>query len=253
MSNLVPERRPDKNGRMVTRHVLPASKEPKRSSRIPAPVVKKQDRGSLVSSLTASIAKQMGFTRDDYDEWYGIQGSLEEYSDRTLDRLSAAWKPRTQISSAIALMVHHSESEEFIREFATFGGIVSDSTTGMNMAMSFVRSLHHYKQLPQVDDYSAADEKTKEACRSLIGLAERLRDARKDFGSDSQPIAGIPHDYDSYDTPVIQSEGLVQLVVDRPEDVERIGDIAILRRTTDATAIVEVMDADIKSLSSGVL
>lgn len=253
MSKLVPERRPDKNGRMVTRHVLPVTKEYKSVSRIPAPVAKKQDRNSIIFSLTRSISEQMGFALHDQNEWYEIETSLDEYSDKMLERLSAAWQPRTQIATAIAKMVYHGESEDFIREFATFGGVISDETTGMEMAMSFVRSLHHYKQLPQVDDYSTANKKTKEACRALMVLAERLRDERKQFSSDSPPVIGVPHDYDSYNTPVVQGDSLIQLVVDRPDDVQRIGDIVIARRTTDAQTIVDVMDYDIKSLSNGVL
>jgi hypothetical protein len=216
-------------------------------------MAKKQDRASLIFSLTTNISKQMGFELHDQNEWYEIQGSLEEYSDKTLERLSAAWQPRTQLSSAIAIMVYHGESEAFIGEFAMFGGMIPDDSTGMHKAMSYVRSLHHYPQLPQVDDYSKADEKTKTACRGLLALTSRLSEVRKDFSSDSQPVAGIPHDYDNYNTPVIQDEGLVQLVVDRPEDAQIIGDSAIARVTTDAQTIISVMDYDIKSLSSGVL
>jgi hypothetical protein len=253
MSKLVPERRTDKNGRTVTRHVLPVTKEYKSSSRIPAPMAKKQDRESLIFSLGTSISTQMGFAVTDQNEWYEIQYSLEEYSDKTLARLHAAWQPRTQVSSAIALMVYHGESEAFLGEFAMFGGMIPDDSTGMHKAMSFVRALHHYPQLPQVDDYSTADEKTKQACRGLMALTSQLMEARRDFDSDNQPVAGIAHDYDNYNTPVIQDEGLVQLVVDRPEDAQRIAEVAIARVTTDAQTIISVMDYDIKSLSSGVL
>lgn len=254
MSKLVPQRRPDKNGKMVTRHVRASDVDDKQVWTPPAPArLAVDNRKTWIFQLSGKITTQMGFSISDQDEWYQIEYSLEEYSDQLLKRLNDVWKPRTQLSSAIAVMVYHGESEQFIREFAMFGGIVADETTGMSMAMSFVRSLHGYKELPQVEDYSAADAKTKAACRALLVLAERLRDGRKEFSEDEPPIIGVPHDYDSYNTPVIQDAGLVQLVVDRPDDVQRIGDIALARRTTDAETIISVMDYDTQSLASGVL
>lgn len=255
MSHLNPVLRPDKNGKMVTRHVRPSSQERKPAPKLPAPepVAKETSRYFNLKNLTNGVCRQMGFELHNSNEWYDINIALDSYSDDLLDRLAAAFKPRTQIASAIGLMVYHGESEAFVREFAKFGGMVPDETTGMHMTISFIRALHMYPQLPQVEDYSTADEKTQEACRGLIQLSLRLRDERNRFDSDNQPITTHDHDYDNYMTLTVASSELVQLVIDRPEDAGRIADIAVDRATTDAKAIASVLDYDTKSLSSGVL
>ena len=250
MSKLVPERRVDKNGKAVIRHVKPANAQPRKS--LPAPSTGVPRREAVVSRLTREIATQMGYTMEDQNDWEEIHETLKGYSDEFLIRLNDAFKPRTQLATAIARMVYHQETEEFVREFAAFGGVIPDESNGMEIAMSYVRSLHHYPQLPQMDDYSKADETTKQVIREIMLLTLRLEDEIVLFG-DTDPVRSIRHDYDSFDTPVLQEDGLVQLIVDRPEDAKRIGDIAIERSTGDPRAIVEVMDHGTKSLSGGVL
>lgn len=252
MSELVPERRVDKNGRSVIRHVKPSNAGKARKS-LPAPSSATPTRGQILHRLTTGIATQMGYTLEEQDEWHAINETLEGYSDQFLTRLNAAFKPRTQIATAIAVMVYRDETEQFIREFAAFGGVIPDESNGMDLAMAYVRSLHHYPQLPQVDDYSVADEATKQACRELMLLTYRMEDEIVLFEGGTDPVKTIAHDYDSFSTPVLNHDGLVRLIIERPQDAQRIGDIAIERGTGDPRAIVEVMDHGVSSLSGGVL
>ena len=238
---------------MVTRHVLNGGGK-KSPVKLPSPSANVPDAHSdQVSRLTQIIARQMGLPDWPDDDREEISLTLDGYSDALLTRMLQVCKDRTQTASAIGVMVYRDEPESFIREFAVFGGLVQDKTTGMEISMPFVRSLHHYPQLPQIDDYSQSDDSTKLACRELILLAAQLMDEAESFSEENQPIKSIQHDYDSYNTPIINSDGLVKLIVDRPEDAKRIGEIVMERKTLDAQTIVGVMDYNTKSLSSGVL
>jgi hypothetical protein len=236
----------------VIRHVKPSSTE-KTGRGIPAPSTGARRHDEILNRLTREIATQMGFTLDDRNEWLEIHQTLSEYPEKMVSRLNDAFKPRTQLATAIALLVYRAESEEFIREFAAFGGVIPDESNGMDLAMAYVRSLHHYPQLPQMDDYSTADETTKQVCRELMLLTHRMEDEIVLFDGGVDPVRTIQHDYDSYNTPVLNHDGLVRLIMERPQDAQRIGDIAIERGTGDPRAIVEVMDHEVSSLSGGVL
>ena len=130
-------------------------------------------------------------------------------------------------------------------------------------------ALRHYPQLPELDNYSNANDDTRETINALLTVTARLekenteRRLRNNVVRDKTLgiFHGLPLEYlkpkrvahGLVRAMVISSEPLVQLIVDNPDKADHIADIVIDRDTVDVPFIDSIINSSTVAVSTGTL
>ena len=93
--------------------------------------------------------------------------------------------------------------------------------------------------------YETDDMRSLQIISALITATTKMYEA-----DDTKGISHISSPGEGY---TLNNDGLIELIVQRPEDAERIADIAIARDNPEASIIEEVLDAEQPALSDGLL
>lgn len=225
MTNLNPEQRPDKTGKVVTRWVLPA-KQANVKVVIPAPSVETEPKTTLHDVL-GDAARDVDF--NDYDP----------RAFDLLERAVEAAHGKPKASSVLA----NSLRENFYR-------IIGDSAVDLprihNLAVlaetvlvrgvklseiePFVHGLNHYPEFEHVSDLLLdIDDSQREQAKALAYAALKLderfvehvvgasEDAEEEGGWDVEPEDELMDRH-------ITNQKLVRLIMDQPDKVDRIID-----------------------------
>ena len=278
MNNLMPEQRPDKNGKIVTRHVkvdvsghsinlpLPAPVVP------PAPVESEMEslRWDLTSAIMEATVRYEDWGRGDEDDFDindgegirsdGIFFHLDGYPDyliKSLDELRRE-DPNGKFHTIASMIADQGEDEKFIDNFIEFGELDDDDDSGLNVAL--VRSLDHYLPLASHGRYLGhathirdADPEVQEGVRALLSVARHLAEVSHSEDFDEKEFKLIPHNYDFHAAPVITNLDLVDFIMDNPKKATEIGNAISKRRVFDPEAIRGIMEHPEQALADGVL
>ena len=242
-NSLVPIRRPDKNGRMVTRWVRSWEVESS-ALNVPAPVILSPS-GRDTEKMRSELSDALGGSA--YEDAVGnITNNLDNLTGKTLEVLIDSYRADERGKDALGLWVskygnrNNGEfGEQMIREMTTYRPAFS-SDADPNFIEHAVSALGEYKQLPRTGDYSSVEPELQEFIHGLMSITEHLHSEWFDQDEDS-----VPH--------IIQNKELVALIFEHPEQVEMVRAAMIERKTEDADIIREVLNSESTSLSQGAL
>lgn len=238
-NNLTPTPVVDKNGRQTTVYrkgaVSPVVKSLPKVSHVADTVV--SDRDMLIESLV-----------DGYSA-YGLASSslpreLASYPDEVLDALWELYDadPEGRASSLGGMVrrriMYDHRDVSGVREALRFFPIVHGFYS-YRVLSPIVDSLHRYSELPACEDFTQQPESVQRQCDALLTVHRELLD--------SYPM-GI-----NQGAHILKSSELIDLIMREPDKAERIGRIIGERKSDDVAMIREVLSAEVKSMSSGVL
>lgn len=174
-----------------------------------------------------------------------LRKTISNYPSDIIEQLAKAVAQK-QLPYTISLLISEGDKSYLIREALCFIPHLPDMP-GFR-ALVFLKSLHHHTQLPPLDDYSA-NETTRKQCIALMivinGIYDRIRE--------SYNLALIKRNPQSGSIETLGGDGLVELVLQRPEDAARIVDIIVARKTGDAEMIRQVLNHETPALAEGAL
>jgi hypothetical protein len=265
MSNLVPEPRQDKNGKIVVRHVKVEVGGHTINVPIPAPhpVASTQPKVDPVEALCADLSYAIMEATMDFDSLSddaegendlareGIYSHLKTFPPELVTVLNDLRVNDNSLFNELARRVEQREPARFVSNIIsyvrTYGGDWDQQT-------SFVRSLDYYTELNQNDDVFAEGSVEDSKVKAILAVASAIY-RHADHGNEDadQAMRWEPHDFDFLPSPVIGSEELTNYVL---ENYERGSDIAKIikeRKVFTLDEIKIVMDHPETSLSGGVL
>lgn len=146
----------------------------------------------------------------------------------------------------ITLVCNSHVNANTIHEYLSFRPYL-DEKTYRGAALSFIKGLRMYPQLPPADNYAATDGHVQAQVIALLRVVEKM-DADHDTSDNMNP----PISYDR-GIAVLTGDDLIRLVIANPEKAEMIAQTIIERGTSDAALIASVIGTDAQSLSRGTL
>lgn len=149
----------------------------------------------------------------------------------------------------VSVLISYGEDSNYIREALCFYPHIK--TKSAYLADVFLKSLRHYPQLPNVPDYSSADELTRKQCIAIMIATDIIhsRMAIRDRVSFLTPKHSPAGDA----VQMITGNGLVELLMDKPDDAHRIAEIIVTRATGDAELIKSILNHETPVLADGIL
>lgn len=236
--NLVPKVITDKNGVTTTRWVKPDKSVP--ASAIP--------QMSPVATPTASSRDLMV---DELLKWFGecdeysidvekVLKAIPKYGNDTLELISADMQNGAEARDIAALWISlYSDQETYIRELFAYRAAF-DPSTDYSFVEEAVHYLHQWDELPDDDDYSKADEELKQKIYDVLGVTE----------------TAIAEDYEMAregNDPILPAD-LRRLIMDRPDDLDRINEIMMNNPgVRSGEQIAMMLDSDSPAIANGIL
>jgi hypothetical protein len=244
MSGLVPEKRLDKNQKLVTRYVKPAGAD----SRVFSPPV--PSVGNDKSHLLGDALKALGV----HSVSGGYAEGLSAYSESTLRMIvenvassgTAIWS-----GEVTQLLLDPDLKERDLREYIRYAPSVEDESD-VGRALNYVRGLKHNSVLGGLDDLSDLDDETTESCRTMVKVAVWAQNKEQD-GNDT--VGGTVYD-PSADAllPFISKGKLTEIIVKYPKRGDDILGYVSERGFESADDLVHFLEAGVHtSLIEGVL
>jgi hypothetical protein len=273
MSNLIPEVRVNKNGIPVTKHVK-RSNEGRSQAALTAATVK--------SSYSYDLRKQI-----EEHVYNAHERGLSGYS--SLRSLTQIMPWRNTLSDATLeayLEAIHSRPEDGFADLllGVFNGYHKDWEASAYLEISKLDPQQNLTGSSDKDKYGRGDKAYRRACSvyrglghydafsyevpldmldkndpmvtktlGIVRLTHRICNESESIGMESMFVDN-PADALRWDHVVrLEPQSLAALAADRPDDADRIADVVVEREITDTDAIVNILDADVSHLSSGVL
>lgn len=245
-SHLTPETITDVNGKVTTVYRKNGAAGPVPKAVIPAPA---PAPASLPFDRVEYISELLSYWSDhntnsfDEDE---IIGKFWELEDATLLAIDIDYQLDSGDGERMEAIYdwvgyYGEEREEYLRELVTYAGTFADDRSANFIEESIV-FLKDSGVLPPMTDYSQAGPDLEKGIRNILSITEAV------FSDQYMNVAG---DVDNV-FPVLPNE-LLTLILSRPDDVERIKQIATTRDTMDAEFVRSVLDSDAPAVSEGVL
>jgi hypothetical protein len=253
--------RPDRNGKLVTRHVLAKNTGPDHGARIPpvalAPVREKLAVDHLEEEFRSMDDELKEDCPDEYD--VDIEVLVERLRSRSTHVLNAYWKVmETRECNGLEYFLLSALNDD--QSDKTLGYLLLSADKYVQIDSNWLEKyggtqgykdiLHAYQGLLEhdhlldlPDDILTAGEESQERYRALIHVVEDLeclQDDRYAILRDGKPTK-------------ILDGGLVRLVADRWQYVDAIRSVIEERETGDAHVIQAVLDAQVQALREGVL
>lgn len=243
-SHLVPTPIVDKNGKPTTTYTKPSQTAAKKLA-MPSPVVPSlKDR--QIDDIVVHVAGSMSL--DEMSQYDDIRQLLSDYPDILIKRIADAISEQ-KLPYITAALIGNKSRAATVEEALTFHRYMD--TDSPDQAWCVMRGLHHYAQLPKVDDFSLTDEATQKQVIALI-IATEIMDNDWYFNSSK----GLP--LGMIDTPdgkieIINDPKIVDLLMERPERAAQIADIIVERKSTDIDLIVNILNMQNSDIAEGVL
>jgi hypothetical protein len=248
---LVPTVTTDKNGKVTTVYTKPVG-VPETSFVIPAPTFTKEastGRTATANRVSSAVCETLSL---DGEHAKRVNSALVDYPDDLIAKLDHHFTSDSHGTYFTAMAIDKKATHSFVNEVIAFGANFQTDST--ELAHCMIRSLHHYNQLPSMDDYSLAPKEVRTQCIAILAVTEALDDHAY-FNDVALPLKYTPNagDNDS-DYALLQGDDLIALVLERPLDASEIADIIIERGTSDVELIREIMSQDdSRALNSGIL
>lgn len=249
-TGLIPTVTTDKNGKVTTVYTKPVGGS-ETNSVIPAPTFAKEastGHTATVDRVTSAVYELM----DGKKKADRIKATLAAYPEALVAKLDDKFAKKDHGVYALATAVENGETPSFVGEAMEFGQYFQ--TDSVELANCMIRSLHQYKQLPSMEDYSLAPKDVQEQCNAILTVTEAL-DNHAYFNDVALPLKYTPSTGGmSNDYTVLQGDDLIALILERPRDAETIADLIIERQTGDAELLREIItQEDSKALNPGIL
>lgn len=172
---------------------------------------------------------------------------VQEYSEATLRNIEPAIQEENGIATGIAEQINGGYNHNVINDTLHFHR--KTGATDYLRTIADVSALNYYGAVNQHIDLSSADEHVQQQCIALMKFA-KLIDTFPEEGP--SPFLEY-HDDLHYDLRVIKDDQLERLIVDRPDDVERIAEIVLKHRTSNAAAINGILEGAFPPVAEGYL
>lgn len=254
MSNLIPVQRPDKNGRVVTRHVRAdePSAAPSAALASAVPSLRASERSRMLSAWTAVMGDSQNEIRLDAlsDEETGYICSLAEHLGRDADA-TVMWKlfnPEETATKHYMDVADLPPLTDDLRGLASYHRV--DQGVPLSETLSFVRGLDFYSE-----QFGECTSEQKQALIDVSCVALKVFGERTDaFELPEDDMDGeFRNDLDLYysffggdldnerDGQLwIRNPRFVDMMLRRPEDAARIAAVMSQRQTIQSD-IIEVM------------
>lgn len=255
-SSLVPQQRPDKNGKITTRWVKPEDANSKSAAPLPSPALSFNHEISRETLLIAASELYARAVRNDnvsFDEHFQTTyAELDAFSTQTISLINDL-KGKEWRCEAIRDFLQNQETEEFVVDFLELSDHLEHTTEAADECTSYVRALRHY---PSLHPHTAGDiypQERLDQCRGLISATAYIEEMISEDELPDDAIEHIAHDYDFEPAPLIRDRRITDLIIARPDDAQRIADFINERKTLDYGLIVEWLDETTPAVSSGLL
>lgn len=215
--SLIPEKRADKNGRLVTRHVRSGSTSPKKT--LPQPALTTASRDTLVQEFIDTLDVRVANRKS-------VEDSLAKYSDALISRLHKARTEDRVDRLTMSLFLSDEPPENSLSQAV---GLISLSMPKGNgfrgySSLPIINGLHRYKSLPPSDDYSLESKAVRDQCAAIVKVVNVLIDF-------VNPELGAVES--TGDTPLDEQwatdDRLVEMLVSDPKQTTKI--ISIIKET----------------------
>lgn len=241
--SLIPVRRPDRNGYIVTRWVKddPINKTARDIPSVAAA------HSSLPFDRVAYVDELLGYwdkyeTQDfDKDE---ITAKFWELEDDTLLAIDTDYsldsgdgERMTTIYDWVGYFAQ--EQEEYLRELVTYCHTFNEGTSPNFMEESLA-CLKNSGCLPDMFDYSQVSPELEQDIRNILSVTEARFVEEYDGPREHDVIPLLPPE-------------LISLIMARPDDVERIKEIVTSRNTDDAALVESMLTTQAPAVSEGML
>lgn len=251
---LVPEKRIDVHGKVVTRHVR-VEVFGKKSFSAPAPHLA-GDRERLEHDALSTLSSPGSTVNPD-----AYASLFSTFSDSTLHMIVAnvsdSGDSPVSTSEMVTVLTEPSICERDIREYITFAPGVHDEVDA-NLALNCIRGLKHSDGLADYPDLSVVEENTRSVCRTMLSLSIWAQEEEEDERYEEGTGVGAMH----YDTeshmvlPCIQAQapGLVEVIARFPDRGNDIINFIRDRGYRDADDLTDFLESGVHaSLIAGVL
>lgn len=245
-SNLVPQVITDKNGVTTTRWVKPTGNSSVAQSALRSlppisvvPQLQSVSRVGLLGGLYKAFSEHGDYEEWDIDE---ITSTLKGLDDHSLRLITTFVQKDGQIDDARVtdmadLLVTYGVRPPYLNELITYRDSFSNGTD-QDFREEAVQKLHQCAEIPEMDDYSLADEETQAEIRRLLKSAEKFYAEYYDPDDNQNIIIG---------------EGMRKFIADNPDQLDRIDEIMIERQTEDPEVVNSILNSQTPSISSGIL
>jgi hypothetical protein len=274
MSNLIPEVRADRNGKLVTRHVKADSSASASSLSLPAPKVKKEPgKRQRINYIVTSVRSAYDNHVEEIMSFYGEEASYDDEKDRV-----SALVPRTDKLDYALCKLPASTVEHIAQKIMNSGfesefqmilpDIVHEGRTASDV--NLFTYLHGHSDVPSYDDEVFVEEvSTYQLLRTMVdGLngykhlgyepPSNIFDASEDDQSMvlslckmrfAQPV---DDEYDVMSLPdSVKNDALVKLMLNNPDKAERVVELMRERETDDAGLIGSIIESESQAVSNG--
>lgn len=264
MTNLVPEQRPDKNGKLVTRHVRPTEAS-STSVALPAPIT----QSAFNDRERARKARQEAFDAiEDFDELKLLNsGSYESYLRRSLmliDEETALMVRDAVTGPHMSVLCLHlvsdlNDTPRTIREVLAYrdsipyaaatyneGGFnYSDESAGV------IRGIHEMEEFRDCDDLTSLTDEQQSQVKALLRVGHVIY---TELGWTEKSLHesckwGVGSRYPLR----IQDKELISLVMDNPEQADSICELIKTHQAVDVEFIRESIAVNVPALVKGAL
>lgn len=264
MSNLVPEPRQDKNGKIVIRHVKVDIGGKTVTIPIPAPqaATSAHPSSSAIDDLRVDLSYAIFEATMDFDTAMddpegendlarnGICDHLNTYPDELVTTLEGIRVNDDMLFHELARRVEQRESPRFVSNMIAYrdyaGGNEDEKT-------AFVRSLDHYQQLDRYPDLRTGGPEIEPKVRVLIQVASAILDRANEDEAAEKAIDRKEHDSDFEAAPVIRSESLIDFVLENHDRASDIANVIRSRGVYTPEEILIVLEHPEVALSDGAL
>lgn len=242
--HLVPTPIVDKNGKTTVTYRKPAAPKDQLPGTMPAPT--RPMAPSLTESLVAQIAKVLEL--DNGFQYDSLRETVNAYPEDLINKLLEA-SHTSDDWAELANLIMDREPAPIMSEIIHF--FPSLHTESLYSALVYFKSMHHYPQLPPVEDFSKADQHTQEQYKAILTVMEALDDDMEIFPNPQPLPLSFTQNVNNEDVLVIDAPVIVALIMERPHESKRIAQIIIERRTRDAALIAMILDDTNPTLAEG--
>ena len=258
----MPTPRPDKNGKVVIRHMKVEVGDNTINVPIPPPMTpscRDESMDAVRYDLTDAIVEAtIDYSEMGVDDWdntvpqdaiYSKLLPLSSFILIDLDDIRVNDPARFHL---LARMVEQGESEAFLSNYIAYADLEDPDSDGMDIAL--VRSLGCYQRFEQYGfNLRTAEPDVQASARALLEVTRDVLELAEDDEFDTDDFKLIDHDYDFQRTPVIGNKELVDYIMENPELSSEIAAAINTRKTLSLEAIRVVMEHPQRPLANGAL
>lgn len=174
---------------------------------------------------------------------------IEKYPADLVQQLADAVSDNT-LSYTVTCLVSYGLDSTTIREARCFSEHLPQY--GVHFAQIMIRSLRHYPQLPKHPDYSTADETTKNQCIALMIATDTIHNGIKNV-EEKYELLKSQQDATGEPIMLLDGDGLIELLMDKPDQAQQIADLIVARKTGNGDLIRDILNHETPALADGLL